>query len=314
MATLNPPLASDTIATIAANGSARLSSLDEGKFIETYKRYGAVLLRGFAIDIEEFGKFAGHYCSGSVFNESPGRQTLDRGSLIQTVNLGAEAFPLHPELSREPWKPDVCMFWCASAPSHGGETTVCDGVELVRRLPTPAYDALRTRRLLYSLPALPSTVSYWLGTPEPSDQVLNNPPPSCPYTFQRAERGIRRSFPRPALHKPMFTDGLAFGNFLLFARYMTGNRNFPTFENGEVIPDDLVHEVKLTSDSITLPVQWRQGDLLVVDNTRFMHGRNQILDAAERQIATYFGFLKFAKPDAEEISDPPWRHGVFVPP
>lgn len=314
MATLNPPLASDTIAAIAARDGRPLTALDEAEFVDAYKRYGAVLLRGFAVDIDQFGKLTARYCSGSVFNESPGRQTLDRESLIQSVNLGTDAFPLHPELSREPWKPDVCFFWCSGAPSRGGETTVCDGLDLVRRLPTAAYDALRTRRLLYSVPAPPSAVSYWLGTPDPSDQVLNNPPPSCPFTFQRTAQGIRRSFTRPALHRPMFADGLAFGNFLLFARYMNRNRNYPTFENGEIVPDELVHQVKVASDAITLPHEWRAGDVLVLDNTRFMHGRNPILDGAERRIATYFGFLKFAKPDAEEIPDPPWRRGVFVPP
>jgi hypothetical protein len=75
-----------------------------------------------------------------------------------------------------------------------------------------------------------------------------------------------------------------------------------------------VHQIKATSDAITLAVQWRAGDVLMLDNTRFMHGRNQILDGAERQIATYFGFLTFAKPGPGEILDAPWRRGVFVPP
>lgn len=314
MTTLKPPGASETIATIAARAGERLTAVSEAELVDEYKRHGAVLLRGFATDLDDFSAFTAQYCSGSVFNESTGRNVLNRENVIQSVNLGTDAFPLHPELSREPWKPDVCFFWCSSAPSKGGETVVCDGIELVRQLPTSAYDALRNRRLLYSLPALPSVCKFWLGTPTPSDEVLNNPPPSCPYSFKRTDKGIWRYFTRPALHRPMFADGLAFGNFLLFARYMNANRNFPTFENGEIVPDELMHQIKTTSDAVTLPVQWRTGDVLMVDNTRFMHGRNQILDGAERQIATFFGFLKFAQPDAEEIPDPPWRRGAFVPP
>jgi hypothetical protein len=34
----------------------------------------------------------------------------------------------------------------------------------------------------------------------------------------------------------------------------------------------------------------------MLDNTRFMHGRNAIVDAEERVILTNFGFLNFAKP------------------
>jgi len=314
MATLAPPTARETIATIEARAGQTLAALDQAQLVDTYTAYGAVLLRGFAPDLDGFGTFTATLCSGSVYNESPGRNVLNRDSLIQTVNLGDQAFPLHPELSREPWKPDVCFFWCANAPSAGGETTVCDGVEIVRGLPTSAYDALRARRLRYALPATPSALAYWLGAPAPDDRVLSAPPPTCPYTFERTDRGVLRVYSPPALHRPMFTRDLAFGNFLLFARYMNNNRNFPTFENGEIIADDLVHQIKTVSDAITLPVQWRSGDVLMLDNTRFMHGRNKIIDSGERQIATYFGFLKCAKPGAEEVVDPPWRRGVFVPP
>lgn len=314
MTTLKPFNTSEMLAVREARAGEGLHDVSENEFIDTYKRQGAILFRGFKPELDDFRALTTRYCSSSVFNESTGRTVLDRQHDIQTVNLGNEAFPLHPELSREPWKPDVCFFWCSGAPSRGGETTLCDGVEIVKRLPTSAYDALRDRRLLYSLPALPSVCQYWLGSANPSDDLINNPPSTCPYTFTRTPKGVWRHYSVPALHKPMFADGLAFGNFLLFSRYLTGNRNFPTFENGEIIPDELAHEIKTTSDAITLPVQWQPGDVLVLDNTRFMHGRNAILEVAERHIATFFGFLKFAKPGDEEIPNAPWRRGGFVTP
>ena len=61
-------------------------------------------------------------------------------------------------------------------------------------------------------------------------------------------------------------------------------------------------------------MKWRQGDVLMLDNTRFMHGRTAILDNAERQIATYFGYLKFALPNPEEPAEPIWRRTDFDPP
>jgi hypothetical protein len=230
------------------------------------------------------------------------------------VNLGVEAFPLHPELSREPWKPDVCFFWCMSPPTNGGETTLCDGIEIVRTMPREAYDAFRRRRLRYMLPATPLMLRFWLGTPEPDNETLGRPPAHCPYEFSLVNGRIMRSFTRPALHKPMFSDELAFGNFLLFGRYLNGIRHFPTFENGEQVSDALLDLVKTASDRITTAIDWREGDVLVVDNTRFMHGRRAITNVDERRIATYFGYLRFAEPDAEESADPPWRRGDFHPP
>jgi hypothetical protein len=199
-------------------------------------------------------------------------------------------------------------------PSNGGETTLCDGVEIVRGLPREAYEALRHRRLRYTLPASPAALQFWLGSPEPDEAMLAHPPQGCPYEFSRVNGRIMRSFTRPALHKPMFTDELAFGNFLLFGRYLNGVRTFPTFENGEIVGDALLAQVKAASDRITSAVDWREGDIIVLDNTRFMHGRRAITNVSERRIATYFGYLRFAAPDPEEGADPPWRHGNFHPP
>jgi hypothetical protein len=111
----------------------------------------------------------------------------------------------------------------------------------------------------------------------------------------------------------MFTDDPAFGNFLLFARYCRRMTDFPVFEDGSIIPDALVHSVKTVSDGLTVAIAWQRGDLLMLDNTRFMHGRTAVVDPGERLIASYFGYLHFAPPDPEEPVDPPWRRGSFNP-
>ena len=307
--TISPPYLS-----ICAEAGRTPLDIPEADFISAYKTHGALLLRGFVLDLDVFADFTRRYCSGSVFNESAGREVLNPEQNIQTVNIGAQAFPLHPELSREPWKPDICFFWCMSPPSNGGETTVCDGVEIVRSLPREAFDALRTRRLRYTLPATPAALQFWLGSAEPDDDILADPPSQCPYEFNRMNGRIMRSFTRPALHKPMFSDDPAFGNFLLFGRYLNGVRHFPTFENGEQVSDALLGMVNSASEPLTVAHDWRQGDVLILDNTRFMHGRRAIAEVSERRIATYFGYLRFAQPDAEEGVDPPWRRGNFRPP
>ncbi|MCX7356822.1 MAG: TauD/TfdA family dioxygenase [Alphaproteobacteria bacterium] len=290
-----------------------MSAIGKEELVSVYKRYGALLLRGFAVDLDAFSSLTKRLCSSAVFNESPGREVIDAEQNIQTVNLGDQAFPLHPELSREPWKPDICFFWCIQAPSRGGLTTVCDGVEIVKNLPPQTRAALEPRKLLHRQLATPAECAYWLGSVEPSDAMLSNPPAFCPYTFERSSGKIFRSFVRAAFHKPMFTDELAFGNFLLFARYLQRLRIFPTFENGEIVPDDLLNQVKAVSDRLEAPIPWRPGDIVVVDNTRFMHGRQAIIDVAERRIATYFGYVNFAEIDAQQKQFP-WRQASFQPP
>ena len=112
----------------------------------------------------------------------------------------------------------------------------------------------------------------------------------------------------------MFSDELAFSNFLIFSRYQNQSKNFPLFENKGLIPDELVAAVKAISDKISVAVTWQQGDVVMLDNTRFMHARNAVQDTNERLIMTYFGYLKFAEPSDEEPVNAQWRQPGFRPP
>lgn len=293
----------------------RVGDIDPDAIIALYKAHGALLLRGFGADIAQFRAFAERYCSTSVVNESPGRDAMDAEQKVYTVDRGTGAFNLHPELSREPWKPDAAFFACLSPPSRGGATTICDGVELVRELPEAVRRGLENRRLLYIKPTWPSLLQYWLGSPTPSDAQLAAPPRGCPYEFRRLPDGqIVRYFSRPALHRPMFIDASAFGNFLLFARFNHGRADHPVLDDGHPVPEPWLQAIKETGDRTMTPVEWRAGDVLMLDNTRFMHGRTAIIDAAERLIATYFGYVRFAVPDPEEPRDAIWRREDFEPP
>jgi alpha-ketoglutarate-dependent taurine dioxygenase len=314
MAEIVAPAAGRPYAIVTAAGETSPLDIDPDAIDRLYRQHGALLLRGFATDLESFRRFAERHCIAAAFNDSRGRATLDEANNIQSVNRGVAPFPLHPELSREPWRPDVCFFACLNPPSGDGATTVCDGVEIVRQLPPGTRSAFEGRRLLYAQPAIAEELDYWLGTASPNDAQLAAPPPSCPYFFWRAPGMIVRAFTRPALHKPMFTDGPAFGNFLLFARYCLGTSGFPLFEDGSPVPDSLLTTVKSVSDRLEASVAWRKGDLLMLDNSRFMHGRTAVRDAEERLIASYFGYLRFAIPDAEEPADARWRRGAFRPP
>ncbi|MEI9851160.1 MAG: TauD/TfdA family dioxygenase [Sphingomonas sp.] len=271
-----------------------------------YKAHGALLLRGFAFGVDDFRRFAEQFCAASVYNDTRNRLVLDAEHNIQSVDRGVDPFPLHPELSREPWKPDVCFFGCLDAPSAGGETTICDGIELVRRLPAEVRDGLSGRRLLHVMGATPARLMYWLGTETPGDAQLAAPPAGCPFEFRRIGAAIAVTFSRPALHRPMFAEGPAFGNFLLFAR-ARDNRFFPVLDDEKPVPDAWVDAIRAAGEAIAVPIAWRRDDLLMLDNTRFMHGRRAILDPGERRIASYFGYLRFAPPSTRS---PPIRRGA----
>lgn len=301
---------------LVIQGEAGLSPLavDAAAIEGLFRDHGALLLRGFDLDVRTFREFAERICETSVFNESPNRAVLDAESNIQSVDLGSEPFPLHPELSREPWRPDVCLFACFDAPRHGGETTVCDGVELVKRLPGELVTAMKKHNIFYFQQASPDALAFWLGTLTPTPEQLAHPPKQCPYFFMADGNRVFRGFGRPLLHKPMFTGEPAFANFLLFARDYQHVDNFPILEDGSNVPEEWMAAVRKAAAEITYDVTWQAGDVLVLDNSRFMHGRRTITDPGNRTIASYFGYAGFAPHNAFEPVDPLWRRSNFRAP
>lgn len=314
MPTILLPAPHRPYAIIEGIAGQSLSDNDAAEVETLLKAYGALLFRGFRTDVAQFRDFARKFCPTSVINESPGRTPIDMAHGIQSVNGGTEAFALHPELSREPWKPDAAFFACLSPPSAGGATTICDGIALARALPGDVRHGLANRRLVYVQRTWPALLEFWLGTDSPSDAQLAAPPPHCPYEFRHLGGQIARIFSRPALHRPLFSAEVAFGNFLLFSRFNNGSSNFPVLDDGTAVPEGWLQAIREAGERLAVPIVWQAGDVLMLDNSRFMHGRTAILNTAERQIATFFGYLAFAPTSAEEPADPLWRRADFCPP
>ncbi len=53
-----------------------------------------------------------------------------------------------------------------------------------------------------------------------------------------------------------------------------------TFDDGAEIPADLWSRIEAATDRVTREIDWRHGDVAVIDNTRYMHGRRRIEDPA----------------------------------
>jgi alpha-ketoglutarate-dependent taurine dioxygenase len=289
-----------------------LLDIDAKWIEELYKLHGALLFRGFEFEIELFGQLTKKYCTHAAFNESPGRETIDAESNIQTVNLGDEAFPLHAELSRAPWKPDVCWFACVTPAERDGETYLCDGVEFVRQMSPELRSALENRKFKYTQLTQLASAKFWLRHDRPDGELLRNPPDDCPYSFEIIDQKPYQTFLRPVLHRTMFSDELTFSNFLLFSRKYLKNKAFPVFEDGSEIPDEFIAELDEIGTRLQQPIPWQENDVVMLDNTRFMHARDKLPSPSLRFILTYFGYLRFAVPSVDEGANPRWRtpHGL----
>jgi alpha-ketoglutarate-dependent taurine dioxygenase len=302
---LEPAAGRNYAAILSPTDGGPLAALNPRAVEAAFRRYGALLFRGFRLELDEFSAFTRQFCGRFVRNESGRRAQVSADGTTQTVNIGRQGFPLHPELSRVPWRPDVAWFACASPPGSGGETVLCDGVAIAAGLSPQTREAVENRGLLYREETPLAAFVELLGVDNPSPALLERLSETAPFRFERHGDRIFRSFRRPFLHRPLFTDDLAFGNFLLFARYMLNARGYPTFDDGTMIPDALCDEIRRVAEPLTVAHRWQAGDILMVDNSRFMHGRNEVTDLEERVIWTQFGYARFAPP--ERVAGEPWR-------
>jgi hypothetical protein len=96
--------------------------------------------------------------------------------------------------------------------------------------------------------------------------------------FQIYGNQVHQDFVAQPLHLPKFLDTRVFANNILHNFRQGIPLTYPTFEDGATIPEDLVLEIGAAAGNCVIDLQWRDQDLLMLDNTRFMHGRRAIID------------------------------------
>ena len=213
---------------------------------------------------------------------------------IETVNNGHGVFELHSERHQLPFSPHICFFYNHEAPENGGETSYCDGALLYTYLSDTIREFLQKKQLWYyqlmELEVL--TRAFGVSTVEQVKEVLIEKNLSHNYEFNA--QGIIQKYEVPFFGRSRFSGLQAFVSFLLFNRYTRGDRNYPTFEGQKMIPDEISDEIRSTAAEITTFHKWQKGDLLMLDNTRFMHGRNSFNPDDSRIIWTRFGYANFS--------------------
>lgn len=279
-------------ALVQATGES-LSAMGDDTVKMLYSEYGAVLFRGFEQRYPDFAQFTERFSDQFLTNASGGRGQMRGDPATQTVNLGTEPFVLHSEMSHKPFHPEVCWFCCAVPPSEGGETVIADGIEIVEALSKKARETFASGGLRYKNRTTIDWLTSYFGCEDSMVAERLGASPLNRYFTINEDGEVWQDYLAPGLVELRFSERPAFSNFLFFAREHRGTREFPTFADGTIINDSIYREVKSAADQVTRAVAWQKNDLLMLDNLRFMHGRNAVLDVKKRLIMTRFGQLTF---------------------
>ncbi|NKI73314.1 TauD/TfdA family dioxygenase [Dickeya sp. CFBP 2040] len=274
---------------ITSQNEGDVTALTSDYLLKQLRTHGYLILRGFRHSIADFSERV--RSTSSRISLDPAR-SFD-GDTAQKVDAGYDKVGLHCENGNSPFWPDLCWFYCQKAPSQGSQTTICDGKAVYEKMTDAqraaflSQDIVYSRRVdekkwkTYALHALAGQP----GAPTSIDDITLE----HLYSVAQGDTGIqidqlddgaiRYSFQTPAIIGSRINSQETH-NFANSIFGPSNNYETPviTFADGNPIPDTLLAEMDELCESLTFDVGWQQGDIVLIDNTRVMHGRRRIED------------------------------------
>ncbi len=288
-------------AILQGNGDSPLAILAEKPtIVSLFKETGLILFRGFALD--RMGLLA--VTNGLVhqFMTNPdgafSRNALNREKTLLSVTAPKQNFPIlyHGEaqyglLPHE--IPTILMFYCAKPAGKGGETTICDGVNVAKQLSPQTTKLFTELGLQYSRTMPPDVWQAHFKTTD-LNQVLTQIR-SYGLDVEVAADTLTIRDKSSAYTETLYHKESAFVNMILSMYYgekvesqlkdvmkLKGSYRV-RLGNGEEIPQSVIDEIIEVTEANEFLIDWEAGDLLLVDNYSYMHGRKGF-DGVERDM------------------------------
>lgn len=255
--------------------------------MDRLKKNGFIVLRNFNVDLEHFSQFV-QRLSVSVMLD-PTRQF--GGTFVQKVNPDINAVALHCENWNSRFMPHLCWFFCEQAATNNSQTIVCDGERVWNALSATTQQVFLSKDIAYSCNiesdkwknfvflSLKAQKSMEEIVIEDLINLINDPI----HTIIEANQdgSVNYVFRLPAAHNTLFSDRIAFANSILIPSEQCNQANI-TLVGGEEISPSIMEEILQVTTAMTETIEWQDGDVLIIDNTRVMHGYRPIIDPNQK--------------------------------
>ena len=272
---------------IYSHNHSNILGLPVKESLDWFKLYGLLIFRGFEVDDKEMKAFAEQF--SSRFIRDPQKETVGSiDGVVQFVVNGMDDFGLHSENASSPYRPDIVCFCCAVPAAQGGETIVCDGVRVWKELSKPVQSLFLSQKIKYihNFPAEQWKNFFGSGTTIADVKRVLNELEDVSYSVDE-NQSVALEYTCSAVVKTKFNHQNAFANSILIEY----ENQDVLLEDGSPLSDAIIEEIKEVSDKLTQEIQWQPGDLAMIDNSRFMHGRRAFTDT-RRKIYTNLSYLK----------------------
>ncbi|MEE4237344.1 MAG: TauD/TfdA family dioxygenase [Anderseniella sp.] len=185
-----------------------------------------------------------------------------------------------------------------------------DGAQMLELIPQDLRERLEAVGIIYECRWEPSRWRREFGVDtEPAVCALLERLPNT--RFSLTDGNLRMLYSTPAITRlpdgsPVFINGiLAHLPRIDHPRYRgqpvyaTG-MNRVCFGDGELISDQVTNALIDAHDQVRYRHRWMAGDVLIIDNTRYMHGREMTTTPCERVLLTRFGRRSNHSPEPSE--------------
>ena len=282
-----------------------LNNRDATAVRDALQEHGAVIVRAEA-GLGDFEALSDQLITPMVHHSTSTtveRDVVNADRTTSTVNKGMDYIPLHREGSYAPGCPDLLLLYCVNPADAGGQTNLCDGVELLEALPAKIQKFVTDAILKWSWSAAPERWMATLGV-NSKDAALTRLEliKSRLPAWEKLEaefdgetlNGVFQTLcviPTKWGGKRSFCNSLLIYHYRQATEFYPKHNYVPSLGDGSPFPEDMLAEIAGEAEPRTRLTQWRANDILVFDNSRYMHGRTGFTDT-NRKILVRMGHVK----------------------
>jgi hypothetical protein len=292
------------------NSADRIFTLTSGEpsgVREALKEHGAIVIRAGA-SLGDFENLSEQLITPIVHHSTSTtveRDVVNSDGTTSTVNKGMDYIPLHREGSYAPLCPDLLMLYCVRPAEEGGggQTTLCDGVALLNALPEKTKKFVTNAILRWSWSATPER---WMAALGADSQDAALPRLDMMKSRLQSYEKLDANFEGDTLNgvfqtlcviptrwggKRSFCNSLLIYHYRQATDFYPKHMYVPTMGDGSPFPSDILEEISILAGERTHSTNWQANDILIFDNSRYMHGRTGFTDT-RRQIFVRMGHVK----------------------
>jgi alpha-ketoglutarate-dependent taurine dioxygenase len=273
---------------IESDGAVQLMGLPVEEVTKLLVSGGAILFRGFGPNPDEFVEFSKRFSQQAVRHTNPAlRPRVSADGTVTEVLTGNQEIELHGEMYYLPRRPSLLWLYCVTPNAHGGATTLADGVAVLAQLKSETRKLLREKRIKYLL-NLDTAAWQTLTSTDDIDEAVTWLKKHADVTSikKTAKNFIQICFVKHAVHQSKYGHQVFINSILNVLQYSHLKGNEVSFEDGSPLSEALLAELKIAGDRALQPLIWQAQDILMIENSRVMHGRQAF--HGERKIYTRF--------------------------